>query len=224
MTKSRAPGQHSGSVAATDRADRKRALIEHQSERLRATYADWARQERYRLVTDFFFNGIYTTRDKSQRDAQFKSLYTYFQGKMGLDVIRALGGLVDLNELTDRLDERVLDALLPHCSGGRFTNRQYEQAYRDAEHHEDRVRQIQLIVDSVTYFHQLAHWRTIGLMLKVVRLTARLKGADELGQFIEDGFQAFRSLDDARGFVQVIKDREHERLERIWREYHPSVK
>lgn len=210
-------------VADPNRARFKLRLIEHQSERLKETYRDFAEQERYARVTDFFFNGIYSTKDKTQRDADFKSLYQYFQNKLGMEVIRALGRLVELNDLTDRLDEVVVDKLMQACRAPKFTHRQYEQAYRDGDNRAERLQQIKLIVDSVAYFHEVSHWRSIGLMLKVIHLTARLKGAHELGSFIENGFQAFRSLDDIQGFTKAVADRELERLERIWREYEPSA-
>ncbi len=205
-----------------DRAQYRLRLVEHQSRRLRDTYADYAAQDVYRQVTDFFFDAIYSTRDKTRRDADFKSLYEYFNNKLGMEMIRALGRLVDLNELTGRLDELVTDQLMRLSRTPSFTHRHYEQAYRDCDNYDDRVIQIRRTVECMEFFHQVSQWRSMALMMKVVRLTARLKGAGELGDFLENGFNALRSVSDLSHFSQLVERREMERLDRIWREYEPS--
>ncbi len=209
---------------AVDRVQLKQRLIEHQSLRLRETYGDFAEDSRYRHIADFFFTAIYSSQDKSKRDADFKELYEYFQDKLGMEIIRALGRLVDLNTLTNDLDELVVDQLQRVCRSAKFSNTQYEQAYRDCDNHDARVQQIKLILDSVRFFHEVSHWRSIGLMMKVIRLTARLKGATEMGDFIQQGFEALRTVKDVEPFLTAVNDRELERLNRIWKEFTPARK
>jgi len=205
-----------------DREQLRLRLIEHQIARLKDTYRDFLVEESYRKLTDFFFSALYSTQDTSKRDRDFKALYDYFRDRLGADVMQAIGKLIELNELTQALDEQMVDRLCSLARSARFTDREYEQGYRDCDNHGPRVEQIRMIVESMRFFHRIAHWPSMGLIVKVIKLTAKLKGAQELGDYLDQGFHAFRSVRDLTRFREAVERRELERLERIWKEYEPT--
>lgn len=197
----------------------KTALIQHQIERLKETYADFLNDEFSQELGTFFFDRLYSTQGKSKRDEDFKKLYEYFKDKLGQDFVAQLGKLVNLNDLTDRLDDLVVEQIEQLGLGTDFTREQYELAYRLCDNYEDRKQQIELICDTLLYFHKVSFWRSMSLVLRVVRMVARMKGAPELGDFLYDGYQTFRTVKDIEPFRAAMLEREMERLDRIWRDY-----
>lgn len=194
----------------------KDALVAHQIARLKDTYRDFVSVEATRVLGEFFFDRIYSTTDKEKRDADFKRLYESFKARLGHGIAEQLRKLIYVNELTDVLDDEVVTRLEGYGCNGRFTNAQYERAYRECDNYEERREQIELLCDSMVFFHTIAHWRSMVLALKVIKLVARLKGARELAEYLDEGYRAFRTVKDIGRFRDTVYDREFVRLNRIW--------
>ncbi|MBI5366835.1 MAG: hypothetical protein HZA54_07340 [Planctomycetes bacterium] len=201
------------------RAQLKQALILHQIDRLKGTYSDFLADEFHVELAKFFFDRLYSTTEKEKRDQDFRRLYEYFRDRLGADMVDQLSKLVEVNALTDRLDELVLDQFEKNGVGGKFTSAEYELAYRQCDNYDDRRRQIELLGATLVYFHRMSHWHTMGFLLKAVKLVAKLKGAEELGNFLYDGYRAFLTVKVIDSFSAAMRDREIERLDRIWRDY-----
>lgn len=193
------------------------ALVTHQVNRLRDTYSDFIADEWYQQLALFFFNRLYSSEGKEERDASFAELYDSFRSKLGDNIASNLRKLMEVNKLSDELDEEVA-ALLAKKVGSRntFTNEQYEEAYYEADRYGERVEQIELLCETMTFFHQLANRRGTGLILKILKCAARLKGAKHFAQFLQDGFRAFRSVPDIIFFREALRTRELKRLDRIY--------
>jgi len=191
-------------------------LIRFQVCRLQQTYRDLTEDSRYALLAKFFFEDVYSTRDKERRDASAQALHAKVRQVLGEEPVRNLERVIELNELTDRLDFALVRKL--HALGVSSVIREprYEEAYFLCDNYEDRMRQIELILHSIRYFHGLAQYRSIGMGLKILRPYALLRKATALLDFLQNGYRAFRSIKNIDPFYECVKVREIERLNRIY--------
>jgi hypothetical protein len=98
----------------------------------------------------------------------------------------------------------------------RFERWQYEEAYRLCDNYDVRLRQINLIVE---VGHQLERVRKVPFVhttLHLARRPALRLGWDEMQDFLERGFEAWRSLHEPEVFLQRIGHREAAILDRIY--------
>lgn len=197
-------------------ADLKKALVAHQIERLKDTYRDFVSNEATRALGEFFFQRIYSTVDKEKRDADFKRMYEIFKDRLGDEIAEQLRKLIYVNELTDQLDDRIVETLEGFGVDGVFTNEEYERAYKECDNYEERAEQIELLCDAMVFFHRIAHWPSMGLALKVIKLVARLKGARELAEYLDEGYRAFKTVKEITRFRDAVYEREFKRLNRIY--------
>ncbi len=205
--------------AATNHPVLHRNLVLFQSNRLKKTYSDFVKSERFKKLTDFFFDDVYSPEDKTERDHQFKSLYEFFRSKLGESLTRGIGELVELNDLSRELDLELLDALAKIRREETFDEKDYEEGYRRCENYKVRVRQIEMLGRSIRYFRSLAERRTIGIVLKTVLSAASLLGGRVVIGFLKRGYDAYRSVttEEAEEFVRAVEERERARLDRIYR-------
>ncbi len=193
-----------------------KALIRFQVNRLKNSYQDYLEKEEYHKITRFFLNEVYTTKDITERNAGFKKVYQKFKGKVGASLANDLSKLIDLNDLSEHLDQLMVGKLHQMGVGEKFSEDEYEEAYYLTDVYSERKEQINLIVKSLRTFHALSKYRSIGLTLSVIRPYALLKGARELMDFMQDGYRVFRSTKDVVPFEKAIQKFELKRLDRIY--------
>ena len=191
-------------------------LIEFQIDRLKEDYADVAAQPENTALAKFFFEDVYATRDKVERDRSIRKLHGRVRETLGEETVLQLEEVIRLNELTDRLDLAVVKKFTSWGITDSFSHSEYEEAYFLCDNYTERVEQIDLILSSLKYFHGLSKYRTIGIGLKLLWPYAKLKGAEVLYSFLSDGYKAFRSVKDIDPFYKVVKHRELSRLDRIY--------
>jgi hypothetical protein len=199
-----------------DESDLYRALVTYQVDRLKETYRDFLEQERYEELTQFFLEDVYATNNKEERDAGIKKVYDKFKEKVGRDIAENMKKVIELNDLTDRLDRKMVKKFQEMGIREAFDQDEYEEAYYLTDAYDDRVEQIRLIVSSLRYFHGLSRYRSIGLAMSLMRPYALLKGARALIDFLQEGYRAFRTVDDVSEFEAAIEKRELDRLNRIY--------
>lgn len=196
----------------------KTALRSYQVGRLRNTYADLLASSQYREICEFFFTDIYGTQDFSRRNRAFIKLSYFLKDAMGARIFSGIEMLIELNELTEILDDRMVEVLLGMGVSEQFSDEQYEQAYRKCDNYEERVRQISLTVTSTTFMHGMSKLHAIGFIIKGVRLAAIFIGVGEVMSFLERGYSAFSSVEDIDTFTSIIEEREMTRLNQIYEE------
>ena len=193
-----------------------KALIRFQVERLKVTYNDFLEQDEYAEITQFFLNEVYTTKDTTERNAGFKNVYQKFKGKIGASLANNLAKLVDLNDLSEQLDQLMVRKLHQMGVVDRFSEDEYEEAYYLTDVYAERKEQVDLIVKSLRTFHALSGYRSIGITLSVIRPYALLKGARNLMDFMQEGYRVFRKTKDVVPFEKAIHKKEMKRLDRIY--------
>src|SRR4051794_10690426 len=107
----------------------KLALQVFQSQRLRRDHADLATEPQYRQIAEFFFEEMYGPHDFSSRDEQAHRLQQFVHLAPGL-AVRDVQDVLELLELTNRLDDAVADRLRQQEVPLDFDEQTYERAYQ----------------------------------------------------------------------------------------------
>ena len=193
-------------AAALDR------LARWQSRRLRATYADLARDERYAEAIAFFGSDLYGPGDFSRRDADLARVAPLMRAMLPEAVLATVAGAMELSVLSQELDRAMLQRLDP---AAQLSVARYCQAYRALDDRASRERQIALIVGVGRALDRYVGKPLVRAALLAMRQPAHLAGFGALQDFLERGFGAFRSMHGAEAFLATVERRETELMHAI---------
>jgi hypothetical protein len=171
-----------------------------QAQRLARTYADLAADERYGPATAFFLSDIYGERDFTERDRSVERAYPLLRKTLPKAALAPMERAMELHDLTVKLDARLCGVLVD------------ELGVKDRA---ERLRQIELAVAVGTDLDKVVAKPLVRRMLALSRKPARAAGFGELHAFLERGFDAFRHMGGAAGFLKTIETREKAALERL---------
>jgi len=188
-------------------------LGEWQSRRLRHTYSDLAVDPRYTAAIAFFQHDLYGGADFSRRDADLARVVPKMVRLVPEKVISTVAHAIELNALSRELDQSLL-MRLPRRDGD-FSVAEYCQAYRDADEYPLRKHQLALIREVGAALDRYVRTPMIGAALTMMRQPARLAGFSALQDFLERGFTAFRRMNGATQFLDIIEMRETHLLDAI---------
>ena len=187
------------------------ALIEirrYQTERLKATYADFSEKPEYTHLVTFFFTQIYGTQDFGFRNESIKTLHQRLKGVLKGEIIEAVGKVIELNDLTEMLDRQMAEAWLSRGGQPPLNDASYRDIYRSLNNYRHRVRQIELLVDATAAIHRISRSWWVGMSLKAVHTAAHLAGYGKIMDSLEAGYAAFHNIRDIKPFLEAVKSRE----------------
>ncbi|WP_045738277.1 hypothetical protein [Xanthomonas sp. MUS 060] len=193
------------------------ALRRWQSQRLEHSFAHFLHDPQRRPAAMFFLTDIYGDRDFSRRDADLVKVLPMMQRLMPAALLDTVVDGIELGALTHALDLRmaaVLHALAPQEP--RLEMDLYARAYRRTGLPRLRRRQIELIADVGLGLASAVRTPGVRMLLRFARGPARAAGLSQLQQFLEQGFDAFSSLDDAQGFINDIETAERAASQRLF--------
>lgn len=193
-------------------------LQQFQSNRLRRDHADLAAEPQYQLIANFFFDEMYGPRDFSARDQQARRLNQFVHFAPGLN-IGDVEQVLDLLEVSDRLDDNLCVWLQAMDAPADFDEETYEQAYRLADNYEERQHQLELVRIALYNVYKLTDKPLIKLALDRTEKVAHAVGMGDIHRFLRLGHKAIQPVRDINRFVETIYDREKIRLERIYADY-----
>jgi len=186
----------------------KRALQEFQACRLESTYADLKQNPEYREFGRFFFEEIYGPEDFSFRDASIRKLHGALKGKVHKGVIAAVDRVLEFQELSEDLDDRMTAEMIETGAGPELTMDQYREIYRSLDNYNQRLYQIDLAMDVTRDFFRLSRKWVIGISLKTARSAAHLMGLGRIMDFVHQGYTALQTISDIEPFVGTVRMRE----------------
>jgi hypothetical protein len=195
--------------------DYKGVLQSFQSNRLRRDHADLAEEPQYHDIGEFFFEEMYGPRDFSARDEQARRLNQFIHLAPGL-AVGDVQQVLELLELTNRLDDSVAHWLMQLDAPLEFDEELYERAYRLANNYDDRVCQLDLVRESLYNVYRMARRPLIGMVLKRTQGLAHTVGMADIHRFLRVGYNAIQSVRDIHRFVETVGVRERDRLDRIY--------
>ena len=199
----------------TSQQDYKIALQRFQSNRLRRDHADLAAEPQYRDIGEFFFEEMYGPRDFSARDEQARRLHQFVHLVPGI-AVGDVQKVLELLELSNRLDDGLVEVLLELGAPINFDEQIYERAYRLADNYAERVQQIDLARDSLYNVYRMARRPFVGLALDRIQGLAQRVGMADIHRFLRLGFAAIQPVRDIHRFVETVMLREQDRLDRIY--------
>ncbi|HTP07813.1 MAG TPA: hypothetical protein VMP08_06160 [Anaerolineae bacterium] len=192
-------------------------LREWQANRLTHTYVDLRVDPHYRPACEFFLSDIYAPRDFSQRDHDLDRIHKFLSRVLPATTIQLLTMTVELNRLTNTLDNHLRQVLVDQISvTDTITPEQYIEAYRRCDNKAERICQIGLIQSILKQVSKGTHRSIVSAALKMAKTPAHRAGWVDVYDFLERGYLAFRQMKDATKFVEAIGQRETRILDLIY--------
>jgi len=183
-----------------------------QAKRLASSYQDVSSVPRYRAATSFFLEDLYGPHDFSRRDQSMMNVLPVMSRMLPASAVETAALAIELEALSEDLDHRMARALVP----GPIDARSYAEAYRLSGTRAERERQVALIEEVGLRLDALVKKPLVFRMLHLMRKPARLAGLQDLQDFLERGFESFRSMDGAAEFLALIREREMRILNRLF--------
>ncbi|MEP7261672.1 MAG: hypothetical protein ABI669_10745 [Usitatibacter sp.] len=184
--------------------DRLRDVKAWQSARLGQTYADVAAVNRYRSATRYFLEDLYGPKDFSRRDQAMIRILPVMSRILPTSAVETAALAIELEALSESLDQR----LAANIRSGPIDEASYASAYRESSTREERLRQVELIGAVGRRLDALVKRPLVFRTLKLMRAPARVAGLEDLQDFLERGFAAFRDMGGADDFLALIESRE----------------
>jgi hypothetical protein len=186
-----------------------------QVELLLADYQDFARQPRYRSLVKFFFSAIYAPRDFGLRNESFQALHRWLVGLIGQGPVKVLSSAIDLYELTESLDDDMVLALRSGGAQDVIGLANWESAYRTVGRRLDRLRQLDMLLESGRVLESAAHVPFVHLQLRAVRPAVGLLGWGHVVDFLLQGQEAVVAASPLEQLLEAIRTRESARINRL---------
>ncbi len=193
----------------------KRALQKLQSLRLSRDHADLAAEPQYTAISKFFFTEMYGPRDFHNRDVQAHRLSQFVHATPGI-AMRDVEQVLQLLELTNQLDDSVVAQLIALDAPFDFDEPTYEHVYRLANNYPERMAQIDMGCDALYKIYRLRNNPLLGIALQNTGLLAQAMGMADIHQFLCRGYHAHLPVRDMPRFVETVRIREQQRLNRIF--------
>lgn len=175
-----------------------------QHARFLESYADLLSNPRYAGAARFFLDDLYGPSDFSVRDQQFQRIVPSLIRLFPQEIVETVADLAALHALSEELDSAMAHALLSSELG----KEQYATAWRAVGQSEARERQIRLMVSVGHALDRYTHRSLLKQSLRLMRVPAQAAGLGTLQKFLERGFDTFRAMRGAEGFLDLISQRE----------------
>ncbi len=186
----------------------KEGLQKFQADRIRETYADLKENPQLVSLVHFFFEQIYGPQDFGFRDHGIRTLHRKLGGFLRGEIIDGIGKVIELNDLSDDLDNLMAEKMRERDIGPELIWQEYAEIYRSLDNYQQRVYQIDLTLEAIRRVHDISQMPFIGWSLKVVRKAARLAGYGKIMDFLYQGYEAFKKVNNIDNFTGIIEERE----------------
>lgn len=177
-----------------------------QARRLQRSFRHFLHDPRRAPATGFFLSDVYGDRDFTRRDADIARVIPMMRRLLPRKLLATVADAIELGALTHELDlamAQALETLAPRRR--KLDAALYGEAYREVGLPAQRKRQIALIGRVGRGFGKALQMSGVATLLAFSRGPARLAGLSELQGFLERGYAAFESLEDAEAFVAEIE-------------------
>ena len=188
-----------------------------QAARLKASFRHFLHDAQRAPAAEFFLSDVYGDRDFTRRDADIFRVIPMMRRLLPKKLLGTVADAIELGVVTQELDLRMAEALETLAPRRRkLDDALYGEAYRGVGAGPQRERQIALIGRVGRGFGKALQMPGVAALLAFSRGPARLAGLGELQGFLERGYAAFESLDDAAAFVDEIERDEREVSRRLF--------
>ncbi|MDM8543864.1 hypothetical protein QUF90_22545 [Desulfococcaceae bacterium HSG9] len=186
----------------------KKALQTFQSRRLNTTYHDLRQKPEYKNIAYFFFQKLYGPEDYEFRNTSMQTLHKAMDGRAPGGMIDAVSMVIELHDLSDDLDNRMVEAMIASGVETDMNMAQYQSIYRQLDNYDERIGQIELSLKVTRVFYALSRRWVVRLSLGTIRRVAHLLGIGKIMDFVYEGYTAFRVIHNIDYFIETIEKRE----------------
>ncbi len=187
------------------------AVKRWQATRLARTYPDLLASPRYRPACEFFLDELYGAKDFESRDQEALRVVPKLARMLPERAVETMALAVELDETSESLDARLARAIrLP------VDVERYARAYRETGTLPERKLQIDTVERIGRTLEKLARIPLLSGMLHMMRAPAEAAGFGHLHRFLQNGFDAFKSMGPAGEFLRTINRRESTLMEALF--------
>jgi hypothetical protein len=190
-------------------------LSQWQSERLKHSHSDLYYSPIYQEGLSFLFTDLYSDTDFSDRDRDLERIFPKMVKLLPNSVLETVALLVELNMLTQMLDQELASKLFLDLSYTSINEQHYCEAYRLCNNEQKRAYQIKLTDELGKKLDKYARSQVILFSLKLSKGAAESAGLSALHQFLSTGFKAFHSMQNIDMLMHNIALRETQFLKEI---------
>ncbi len=192
--------------------------------RMQQTYADLHDNHRYRQAVDFLLQDLLGAKDLSRQGLALRRAKSTMVRVLPDALLATVAKAVQLAALTLELDMRLAaDLKSAGAEQATITRQLVEAEMGVSELQAQYLQQTELVCIVGVEIESVVHKPFVATALKMCRKPAKLMGLAELQDYLERGFHAFRSMGGAREFLDCFRQREHEFLQRIFKQSNAKV-
>jgi hypothetical protein len=185
-------------------ARRVQRIKQFQQARFEETYTDLLANPRYAPAARFFLNDLYGPGDFARRDDEFARIVPALVRLFPQEIVSTVLALAQLHSLSESLDTGMAQALDDHPLNGEV----YGRAWRAVGRPEDRERQVELMLAVGAALNRYTRNALLRHSLRLMRGPSQAAGLGSLQNFLETGFETFRAMNGATGFLAAVATRE----------------
>ncbi len=189
----------------------KKEVVRAQVERFHEFYREYFNREETLLMVQYFFEKIYNLEGRKEWIHLAIDSFDKVKNIMKDSTRENVEKLMELNQITDHLDEQMAKLILEKGWKGEILSRdQYDMYFSEIGHSKDRAHQLQHVLTNLQQFYELAHRPINAVIIKPVKVMSKMLGIHPLFATVEDGYYACmpvrREIFDA--FYEEVKAKE----------------
>jgi len=186
-----------------------------QLKRISRSFADLVQRDSSRPAVTFFLSELYGGLDFRERDQDISKVMPVMIRFLPDRALLTMSEAFELQAISLEFD-MVMAAYMGRRSIGSLDMERYCEVYRAAGDQAARERQI-LLIRKVGYdLETLVRKPLVNALVRLLRGPAHAAGFGALQEFLETGLGSFRALEDVRGFIDTIYDREWNSMIRMF--------
>jgi hypothetical protein len=167
-------------------------------------------------MVNYFFDKIYNLDAKAEWVDLAISSFDKIKSMIKDQTRESMERLIDLNNLTDKLDTQMAYLILEKKwqEGTDLTQEEYTKYFIELDHAEERFKQLEIVLLNLRQFYDLAHRPINAVLMKPARFMAKILGIHPLFATIEEGYHACLPVnhDLFESFFAEVDKKEHEYL------------
>ncbi|OZG74893.1 hypothetical protein BTA51_00340 [Hahella sp. CCB-MM4] len=191
-------------------------LGDWQITRLKRTHHDLYATPQYHDALEFLLKDLYSPKEFTQRDADLERIFPKMVKLLPDQALGTVANLIELNLLTQKLDEHMAVVLAEEMNVKEITETTYAEAFRRCDNLSVREHQIHLIQSSGEELEKYVKSRFLSFSLSITQGAAEMAGLGQLHQFLVRGMKAFKEIGGVKSLLDSIVLRERDILQRIY--------
>ena len=187
-----------------------------QIQRLKTTHAPLYQNPRYRDGLDFLLEDLYSPGQFMGRDADLERVFPKMVKLLPDHVLGVVANLVELNLLTQTLDEHLTSIFTQRYPHQALTESNYADCFKACDNLQARKHQLHLINTTGLQLEKYVKSRVLKYSLNLTEKPAKMAGLHELHGFIIKGFNAFSAMGGVAELLMQIMATENTLLEQLF--------